>query len=518
MTDEAERIQDLAEALRDSENRIRGLVDILVDGLIVIDEQGSIRNFNPAAEKIFGWTAGEVTGQSVNMLMPDSYAREHDGYVTRYMETGEARIIGIGREVTGLRKDGTEFPMDLSVAEMNVRSTRYFVGTVRDLSERREIEAELRQAHKMEALGQLTGGVAHDFNNLLAVLMMDLELLAEMTGDNEEMEELVTEAREVVHAGAELTQRLLAFSRRQSLQPRVLDLNVLISSVASLLRRTLGEGVQIDIVGPSDLWPTLADPGQVENALLNLAINARDAMEAGGRLTIETANTMLDDDYAARQTDVEAGNYVLLSVTDNGAGMPPEIGEKVFDPFFSTKEAGSGSGLGLSMVYGFVKQSGGHVAIYSEPGRGTTVNLYLPKAPDDGTAEDISAPAEIVAGDEVVLLVEDHPQLRRRARRVLDELGYRVTEAENGDSALKILEARDDIELLFTDIVMPGALDGAALANEARKLRPGIRILFTTGYAEQAQIAEGLLEQGGELLRKPYTKAQLSAKIRALLD
>ena len=241
-------------------------------------------------------------------------------------------------------------------------------------------------------------------------------------------------------------------------------------------------------------------------------------MEAGGRLTIETANTMLDDDYAARQTDVEAGNYVLLSVTDNGAGMPPEIVEKVFDPFFSTKEAGSGSGLGLSMVYGFVKQSGGHVAIYSEPGRGTTVNLYLPKAPDDGTAEDISAPAEIVAGDEVVLLVEDHPQLRRRARRVLDELGYRVTEAENGDSALKILEARDDIELLFTDIVMPGALDGAALANEARKLRPGIRILFTTGYAEQAQIAEGLLEQGGELLRKPYTKAQLSAKIRALLD
>ena len=509
----------LAEALREAENRYRSLIDGFVDGLIVIDETGTVRNFNPSAARIFGYPESAVVGKNVNMLMPASDKDRHDGYIERYLDTGDAQIIGIGREVTGLRKDGTEFPMDLSVAEMMVRENRYFIGTVRDISTRKEVEAELRQAHKMEALGQLTGGVAHDFNNLLAVLMMDLELLDELTQGEEELSELVTEAREVARTGAELTRRLLAFSRRQPLQPKALDLNALISNTASLLRRTLGESVEIDIVAPGNLWPTLADPGQVENALLNLAINARDAMPGGGRLTIETQNKLLDDDYTAQQVELDPGEYVLLSVTDTGEGMPPEVIEKAFDPFFSTKDSGHGSGLGLSMIYGFVKQSSGHISIYSEVGRGTSIAIYLPRAPSGESVEPgPAAAAALVTGRETILLVEDHPQLRRRALRVLRDLGYRVIEAKNGDAALETISARDDIDLLFTDIVMPGGLDGTQLAEAARDIRPGLRVLFTTGYAEHAQIRTGLLEQGGDLLRKPYSRRELSDKLRGLLD
>ncbi len=518
-TGNSTNVGHLAEALREAENRYRLLMDNIVDGLIVIDETGIVRNFNPAAARIFGYSESEVVGRDVNMLMPAPDKDRHGGYIRNYLDTGDARIIGIGREVTGRRNDGGEFPMDLSVAEMMVRGNRYFIGTVRDITRRKEVEAELRQAHKMEALGQLTGGVAHDFNNLLAVLMMDLELLDELTQGQEELSELVTEAREVASTGAELTQRLLAFSRRQPLRPMALDLNGLISNTASLLRRTLGESVEIDIVTPGNLWPTLADPGQVENALLNLAINARDAMQGGGRLTIETRNKRLDEDYAAQQAELEPGEYVLLSVTDTGEGMPPDVIEKAFDPFFSTKEAGHGSGLGLSMIYGFVKQSGGHISIYSEVGHGTTVSIYLPRAPSEETVEtDSVAAAPMVTGSETVLLVEDHPQLRRRALQVLEDLGYRVIEAENGDAAMEKISMHDDIDLLFTDIVMPGGLDGVELAEAVRAIRPGIKVLFTTGYAEHAQIRVGLLEDGGDLLRKPYSRRELADKLRGLLD
>ena len=508
------------QALRESEERFRALFNNIVDGLVVIDEGGTIIEFSKAAERIFEYTADEVIGGSVNILMPEPDRGRHDGYIANYLHTGEARIIGYGREVIGQRKSGETFAVDLAVNEMPRGGKRYFVGIVRDISERKAIEQQLRQAYKMEALGQLTGGVAHDFNNLLAVLMMDLELLDELTEGQEEQNELVREAREVAQTGADLTQRLLAFSRRQALEPRVVNLNELIAGTAGLLRRTLGEQIEIDTVGPSDLWDTLADPAELENALLNLALNARDAMQEGGRLTIETANEYLDEGYAENRPELAAGDYVLMAVTDTGTGMPPEVVEKVFDPFFTTKDAASGSGLGLSMVYGFAKQSNGHVSVYSEPGHGTTVNLFLPRAPSDAerSAAAPTVRVEQAHGDETVLLVEDHPQLRNRAVAVLGELGYRVIASADGNEALAHLEGDGQIDLLFTDVVMPGGLNGPELAEKARALRPGLNVLFTTGYAEHALLREGLLENGGSLLRKPYTRRTLAEKIRQILD
>jgi PAS domain S-box-containing protein len=518
MTDSQTEIQRLAQALRDAENRLAELTNILVDGLITIDEHGIVRNFNPAAEKIFGYPTADVVGRNISMLMPEDVSAKHDGYIGEYLKTGIAKIIGVGREVTGLTSDGRMFPMDLSVAEMWVGGERHFVGTVRDITERKEIESELRQAYKMEALGQLTGGVAHDFNNLLAVLMMDLEMLSDLVTDDADAAELVSEARDVTQAGANLTQRLLAFSRRQSLQPRVIDLNTLISSIAALLRRTLGEMVEIDIVGPGNVWTTRVDPGLVENALLNLALNARDAMPGGGRLTIETANRIVRGDEPDLPPECEPGAYVSISVVDTGSGMTPEVVERAFDPFFSTKQAGGGSGLGLSMVYGFVKQSGGSLNITSRVGHGTRISIFLPRATEDAEQAPGLDFQGAVSGDETILLVEDHARLRRRTRQALEGLGYRVVEVENGDAALAEISRRNDIDLLFTDIVMPGRLDGIALTEAAREIYPRLKVLFTTGYAEHTEISAGLLSRDGDLLRKPYARRDLADKIRALLD
>lgn len=518
MTVDQQEFDKLVRDLRDSENRLAELMNILVDGLIVIDQYGMVRNFNPAAEQIFGYKAADVIGRNISMLMPRDIAAGHDHAIGLYLDTGVANIIGIGREVVGLTRDGREFPMDLSVAEMMVDGARHFVGSVRDITERKEIESELRQAYKMEALGQLTGGVAHDFNNLLAVLMMDLEMLSDHIKDDEEAAELVAEARDVTQAGANLTQRLLAFSRRQSLQPKVVDLNTLISGTASLLRRTLGEGVEIDIVGPGELWKTLVDPGQVENALLNLALNARDAMPGGGRLTIETANRAIRGDEPGLPPDCEPGDYVMISVTDTGSGMTPDVVERAFDPFFSTKGPGSGSGLGLSMVYGFVKQSGGSLTIASEVGRGARISIFLPRSADAIEPEPEQEFSRMASGSETILLVEDHPRLRRRALQVLQGLGYRVVDIDNGEAALAELSARGDIDLLFTDIVMPGRLDGMALVEAARNIHPRLKVLFTTGYAEYTEIGADLLNRDGDLLRKPYARRDLADKIRNLLD
>jgi CheY-like chemotaxis protein len=410
--------------------------------------------------------------------------------------------------------------MELSVAEMPEPGGHRFLGSVRDISGRRDMEARLRQAYKMEALGQLTGGVAHDFNNLLAVLMMDLEILAELTGGDERLDELIAEAREVARNGAELTHQLLAFSRRQPLRPRAVDLGELIAGTSAMLRRTLGDSIDIDTVGPGAPWRALADPGQIETALLNLALNARDAMPSGGRLTIETANARIDDAARAEAMEVAPGDYVSLTVADNGLGMTAETAERAFDPFFTTKQETSGSGLGLSMVYGFVKQSGGHVGIDSAPGRGATITIHLPRAPDDGEPATAPGDDELVepTGTETVLLVEDHPRLRHRATTVLRELGYTVVEAATGEEALRRLADDGAIALMFTDIVMPGALSGPDAARRAIEARPDLKVLFTTGHAEHAELQSDLLAGGEALLRKPYSRRELAVRIRRMLD
>jgi PAS domain S-box-containing protein len=392
------------------------------------------------------------------------------------------------------------------------------VGSMMDVTEQRRLDDRLRQAQKLEAVGLLTGGIAHDFNNLLTVILGGSEVLAEEIAD-EELRSLAEMTITAARRGAELTNRLLAFARRQPLAPRRVDLGELAQGLEGLLRRTLSEAIEIRVTTRARLWPTEIDPGQLENAVLNLAINARDAMPAGGRLTIETANAVLDEAYAATAPDAAPGEYVMVAVSDTGTGMAPETLARVFEPFFTTKEAGRGSGLGLSMVYGFARQSGGHVRIYSELGQGTTVRMYFPRAADRTAAapEDAQA-APAAGGAEHILVVEDDPLVRRNLTHQLGTLGYRVTAAEAGAEALAIIEATPDIDLLLTDVVMPGGMNGAALAAAARVRRPDLRVLYTSGYAEDAIVHHGRLDPGVELLAKPYRRQELAAKVRLVLD
>lgn len=366
--------------------QLKSVIDNVVDGLVIIDQNGLLETFNPAAERIFGYRAEEVLGRDVKMLMPESDRGRHQGFVAGYVRTGDAKIIGLGREVIGERKDGSLFPMYLSVGEMVGGDSARFIGIIRDVTEQKELERQLRHSHKMDALGQLTGGVAHDFNNLLAVLSMDLDGLDELTQGQEQQQELINEAREVVRSGGELTRALLAFAKRQNLDPTELDIGELVGRMIEIFRRTLGEAIEIDTIEPPGLWKVWADPAQLGNSLLNFALNARDAMPDGGRLTIELQNTHLDHAYATSHSEVVPGEYVLVSVADTGHGMPIEVVEKAFDPFFTTRESDGGNGLGLSMVYGFVKQSGGHISIYSKVGYGTTISMFLPRVPAEATS------------------------------------------------------------------------------------------------------------------------------------
>ena len=383
--------------------------------------------------------------------------------------------------------------------------------------ERESAQAALRQAQRMESLGQLTGGVAHDFNNLLQVISGNLQLLRREVAGNERAEKRVQSAIGGVTRGAKLASQLLAFGRRQPLEPKVLNIGRFLKGMDDMLRRALGEEIELETVVSGGLWNALVDPGQIENAILNLGINARDAMPGGGRLTIEAGNAMLDDEYARLHDDVQAGQYVMVGVTDTGSGIAPELLERVFEPFFSTKPEGKGTGLGLSMVYGFVKQSGGHVKIYSEPGQGTTVKIYLPRVhqAEDALADESAAPVR--GGTETVLVVEDDDEVRETAVSLLSDLGYRVLKAREAMSALSVIESGVPIDVLFTDVVMPGPLRSPELARKAKERLPHVAVLFTSGYTENAIVHGGRLDRGVELLSKPYTREALARKIRHVL-
>jgi PAS domain S-box-containing protein len=388
-------------------------------------------------------------------------------------------------------------------------------------AELRRNEEALRQAQKMEAVGQLTGGVAHDFNNLLQIIVGNLETLERnLPPDQTRFRRSVDNAMNGARRASTLTQRLLAFSRRQPLDPRVLDLNGLVQGMSDLLHRTLGEDVAVETIMGAGLWRVEVDANQLENALLNLAVNARDAMENGGKLTIETTNTHIDAGYAAAHAEVKPGQYVVVCVSDTGVGMDKDTVSRVFEPFFTTKEAGKGTGLGMSQVYGFVKQSGGHVKVYSEPGHGTTVRIYLPRRVGVEAAEPVAEASLTLEGslDETILVVEDDDDVRTHTVETLRELGYRVVEAHDGPSALRLLERQAKVDLFFTDVVLPGGLTGAQLALEARALRPDLKVLFTTGYARSAMVHHGRLDSGIELISKPFTYAALAAKVRDVLD
>ena len=398
---------------------------------------------------------------------------------------------------------------------------------------RHEAEETLRQTQKMEAVGQLSGGIAHDFNNLLTIIIGNLDTIRRQIEKAPQaaldfaakLTKPVQSAIKGADSAAQLTQRLLAFSRRQALEPMRVDLNRLVTDMLEILRRSLGEDVNIETVLAAGLWPTFADPHQVEGVLLNLALNAKGAMPGGGHLTIETANAYLDDAYTAQFGDVEPGQYVLLCVTDTGSGIPPDILDKVFEPFFTTKPRGEGSGLGLAMVHGFVKQSGGHIRIYSEEGHGTTVKVYLPRAEHSekvGVAPigklTHPAPAPSAKTGETILVVEDNDGVREYAKEVLENLGFKVLEAAEVEEALRLLADPRRIDLLFTDVVLPGAINGRVLAIHARDKRPGLPVLYTTGYTRNAIVHQGRLDPDVHLLNKPYTQQDLARKVRALLD
>jgi len=378
-------------------------------------------------------------------------------------------------------------------------------------------EEELRQAQKMEAVGKLTGGVAHDFNNLLQVIGGNLHLLVKDVAGNDRAEQRVHNALAAVARGARLSTQLLAFGRRQALDPKVINLSRLVRRLDDMLRRALGEGVEIETVVAGGLWNTFADATQVETALLNLSFNARDAMGGQGRLTIEAGNAFLDDSYAARHSDVKAGQYVMLAVTDTGSGMSPEVVDRAFEPFFTTKPEGQGTGLGLSQVYGFVKQSGGHVKIYSEPGQGTTIRIYLPRSLAAEDAPPAPHAGPVTGGTETILVVEDDESVRATVVELLTELGYRVLKAKDAASALIVVESGVAIDLLFTDVVMPGTMRSTELARKARERLPDIAVLFTSGYTENAIVHGGRLDAGVNLLSKPYSREMLAAKIREVL-
>jgi signal transduction histidine kinase/ActR/RegA family two-component response regulator len=392
-----------------------------------------------------------------------------------------------------------------------------------EAAERERVADQLRQAQKMEVIGQLTGGIAHDFNNMLAIITGSLNLFKRRysRGDAEASLGLIDDALEGAGRAATLTRQLLAFSRQQALAPVPLDPNKLIAGMSSLLSRTLGQAIQVEIVFAGGSWRAHVDPNQLENALLNLCINARDAMPQGGRLTIETSNAFLDEAYAAQHPDVECGQYVLIAVTDTGSGMPPEVAAKAFEPFFTTKTVGEGTGLGLSQVFGFVKQSGGHTKIYSEVGEGTTVKLYLPRhlAKEDEPENLDELAADLPQGDpcEVILVVEDEERVRRLTTQSLRELGYTVYHAGSAAAALRILGTHDSVALLFTDIVMP-EVDGRQLADEARRRNPQLKVLFTTGFTRNAITHNGALDPHVHLIVKPFNLVQLAAKVRYVLD
>ena len=434
------------ETLRESEQLARGIIDTALDAFVQIDESGRIRNWNSQAEKIFGWSHDEALGRKLGeLIIPEIHRAGHASGMARFLRTGEGPILGRRIEIEALRRDGREIKVELSVTALRRRDGVVFNGFIRDLTDRIAAEDRIRQAEKMEAVGQLTGGIAHDFNNILTVITGTIEILAEAVEKEPQLAAITRMIDEAASRGADLTQHLLAFARKQPLQPRETDVNTLIIDTAKLLRPTLGEHIEIESVFEDETCMATVDPSQLATAILNLALNSRDAMPNGGKLTLETGLAFLDEAYAGTHSDVRPGSYVLIAVSDTGTGIPAAILDKVFDPFFTSKAPSKGTGLGLSMVYGFVKQSAGHVMIYSEEGHGTTIKMYLP--PGTGSlpaSEEAVAPA-IDGGHESILVVEDDKLVRDYVLTQLHSLGYVTLDAANAAEALAHRRRRPEI-------------------------------------------------------------------------
>jgi len=506
------------ETLRESEQLARGIIETALDAFVQIDESGSILNWNSQAEKIFGWPRKDALGRNfIELIIAESERGELKAALDRFLRSGQRQILGNRREIRARRRDGRDFPAELSVTALRRREGTLFNGFFRDLTDKIAAEDRIRQSEKMEALGQLTGGIAHDFNNILTVITGTIEILSDAVAHEPQLAAITRMIDDAAARGADLTQHLLAFARKQPLQPREVDINTLMIDTAKLLRPTLGEHIEIESVFADETCVATVDPNQLATAILNLSLNARDAMPDGGKLILETGSAFLDDNYAATQDDVRPGRYALIAVSDTGTGIPEAILDKVFNPFFTSKGPGKGTGLGLSMVYGFVKQSAGHIKIYSEEGHGTTIKMYLPPGTGTLVASEVSNALAVQGGHETILVVEDDKLVRDYVLTQLHSLGYVTLDAANAAEALAVFEAGNQFDLLFTDIIMPGAMNGRQLANELQLRKPGLKVLFTSGYTENAVIHHGRLDSGVLLLAKPYRKSDMAAMIRKAL-
>jgi PAS domain S-box-containing protein len=520
VADRARQLAATAAQLAETERRFHLLIDGVTDyAIFMLDTAGNVISWNPGAERIKGYSSAEILGHHFSRFYTED--DRQIGLPRTALATAE-RTGKYEAEGWRCRKDGITFMANVVINAIRDASGRLlgFAKITRDITEKKAAEEQLRQAQKMEAVGQLTGGVAHDFNNLLTVIMGNLEHLDRILQPAQSTQRIIAAALRAASRAALLTHRLLAFSRRQPLMPEVLWANKLVAGISELLRRTLGESILIETVLAGGLWPTLADGNQLENALINLAINARDAMPEGGKLTIETANTHLDEAYARMHEEVQPGQYVGIFVTDTGAGMARETAAHAFEPFFTTKEIGQGTGLGLSQVYGFIKQSGGHVKIYSEVGEGTTVKLYLPRYRGaENVVDERPETYQLPRGrSELVLVVEDDPDVRDYTVEMVGDLGYSVLSAPDGASALRLLDSHRQVSLLFTDVGLPGGMNGRQLAEQALRRQPRLKVLYTTGYARNAIVNQGRLDPAVEVVFKPFTYSDLATKIRHVLE
>ena len=539
---------DTKAELQLAESQIATILAIAADAIISLNEQMRIMVFNDGAASMFGYTKDEIIGQPLDVLIPERFRSSHHEHVSNFATSPvAARRMGERQEIFARRKDGTEFPAEASIAKQEIGGKRVFMVVVRDVTERkraqaelakanseleervadrtRELEAEigrreaaqaaLIQAQRMEAFGQLTGGVAHDFNNLLTIITGNLELLGE-AGDQTAARTLLKRAVDAADMGAALTKRLLTFARRRRLSPQVLDLNELVLGLMEILKRSIGEPITLTTMLAGNLWKTKVDPSEVENAILNLAINARDAMPQGGALIVETRNVS----GAALPFDSDGGEFVLLSVSDTGEGMPPEVLERAFEPFFSTKGPGRGTGLGLSTVYGFAEQSGGHASIESAVGKGTTVSLYLPRADGEPEAKPTQGTEAVPMSEasESVLVVEDNAEVRELTLQRVEGLGYVAIEAESGSAAIRILESGEHVDLVLSDIVMAGGVSGYDLARWIGEHAPTVKVVLTTGYAAEETRHDPATHGGNPILRKPYKRAELAVALRDALQ
>lgn len=539
--------------LAHSENELRIITDGLPVLIAYVDGDHVYRFANSYYEEWVGVAPTEIVGRHIRDVLGDETYDARLGWIDRAM-SGEAVLFQAptrhrsgqhrATEVQYLPRredDGTVTGFHVLVFDVEDRVRReeslaqearhrqiaeeqlrhlnenLEIRVIQEITERRQAEMQLAQSQKMEAIGKLTGGVAHDFNNLLQVVSGNLQLLSKDTAGNERAERRIANAMAGVLRGSKLAAQLLAFGRRQALEPKVVNVARFVRDMDDILRRAIGEAIEIETIVAGGLWNTFIDPSQVESALLNLAINARDAMDGQGKLTIELGNASLDDDYARGHSEVAPGQYVMLAVSDTGCGMSAELIEKVFEPFFSTKGEGKGSGLGLSMVYGFIKQSGGHVKIYSELGHGTTIKLYFPRSMANEDVEVVIDNGPVTGGTETVLVVEDDDEVRTTVVELLSELGYRVLKAVDAASALNVIESGIPIDVLFTDVVMPGKLKSPELARMAKERLPNLVVLFTSGYTENSIVHGGRLDAGVDLLSKPYTRESLARKFRQVI-